>query len=528
MPSSIQRKMAGGAVWMVLLALVERSLGLISMLILARLLGPTDFGVVGMALSFIVMAQLMSTFGFDIALIHDQDATESHYHTAWTFNVLIGVVILLVMLAAAGPISAFYSHPEVFPVVCVLALGPLIGGLENIGVVAFRKDLDFRKEFLFQISRKIIGFCVTVPLAFWLRNYWALVAGTLAARLAGTAVSYLSHPFRPRLSFAKTASLLRFSGWLLLNNSLGFLKERLSDFIVGRQLGAGALGLYNVSYEFSHLPTTEIGAPINRALLPGFAKLSEPGAVQSAYVNAMGMLAIVAIPAAVGISAVAHFFIPVVLGGKWIDGVPLMEVLSISGAFLMFQSSICSILISKGFPSTATRTNAFFVALLLALMLLLTPRFGALGAAYAVLATTTSTMPAYVDQLRLRIGVPISAFVYALARPATAAAGMFLVIRAALPHYSTALPALHAAAWLVTGVVLGTITYVFFVSMLWFAAGRPPGAERLILDTSRRRLVRLFSKRRVVQLKFRHSRPLRNAVGIAGAQKCFRENAKNG
>ena len=110
MPSSVQSKMARGAGWMLLVALADKGIGLISVLILARLLAPADFGIVAMALSFIFMAQLLTAFGFDIALIQDQQATRAHYDTAWTFNVALGLTILLSMVAAANPIAAFYKQ----------------------------------------------------------------------------------------------------------------------------------------------------------------------------------------------------------------------------------------------------------------------------------------------------------------------------------------------------------------------------------------------------------------------------------
>lgn len=492
MTSSVQRKMAKGAMWMVLLTSTTRVLGLISMLILARLLTPADFGIVAMALSFVFLAELLSAFGFDVALIHNQNATESHYNTAWTFKVILGFVILLLMVALADPISRFYDQPDVFWVVCALAAGPLVVASENIGVVAFRKDLEFHKEFAFQISRKVIGFIVTVPLAIWMGNYWALVIGTLASHLAGTITSYLVHPFRPRFSLSESASLFGFSKWLLLNNVCGLLKERLSDFVIGRMAGPAALGVYNISYEFAHLPTTEIGAPINRALLPGFAKLSEPAAVQSAYMNAMGMLAIVAIPAAAGIMAVAQYFVPVVLGKKWVDGIPLMEILSISGAFLMFQASICSLLIAKGHPAVVARTNALFVALLIGFLSLLVTPFGSIGAAYAALATTSLTMPVYLHVLRKRVGVPIKAFVHSVIRPVLAAAGMVIVIYSIVPMYSIEMTSLHASMWLLVGVLSGVGSYAVFVLLIWIAIGRPYGPERMIVDIVRARLARMI------------------------------------
>src|SRR5579872_1788111 len=109
--ASVQSKMGHGALWLMLLTLVDRGLGLLSTLILARLLSPTDFGIVAMALSFVFLAQLLSACGFDVALIHNQSATETHYHTAWTLNALLGIVIMLLSVAAARPLAAFYHQP---------------------------------------------------------------------------------------------------------------------------------------------------------------------------------------------------------------------------------------------------------------------------------------------------------------------------------------------------------------------------------------------------------------------------------
>jgi lipopolysaccharide exporter len=491
MPHSVQSRMARGAFWLMLLTLVDRSLGLVSTLILVRVLLPTDFGIVAMAYSFIALAQLLSAFGFDVALIHKQNAGEDYYHSAWTMNVLLGVAITAVTLAAAQPVADFYNTPIVFWVVCTLAISPLVGGFENIGVVAFRKDLNFDKEFKFQVSRRLIGFAVTVPLAFWLRSYWALVFGTIAMRIAGVVASYMVHPFRPRFSLVQARNLLGFSKWLLVNNVLGLLKERLSDFTIGRLAGPTALGVYNITYEFSNLPTTEIGAPINRALLPGFAKLDDSIALRDTYRQTMAMLAIVAIPAAAGIMAVAPFFVPVVLGSQWLSGTPLMEVLALSGAVLMFQASICSVLIARGFPRTVTGANAVFVALLVGFLFLFVPEWGAKGAAYAALCTTTATMPVYLFNLRRRVGLPIRAFMQAVTRPALAACVMVLAVRSSMPTYFPGMSGATASGWLIAGVAIGAFVYLSLIAIFWVLAGRPTGAERLVFDHVRARILTL-------------------------------------
>jgi len=483
---------------MVLFKLVERGLGLVSTLILVRILLPADFGIVAMALSFISMAEALTALGFDIALIQNQQATKAHYNTAWTGNLLLGTAITVLMLALAGPIATFYRRPEVFWVVCALASGPLITGCENIGVVAFRKELDFRKEFAFQISRKVVGFLVVVPLAFWLRSYWALVAGILASKLAGSVISYLVHPFRPRLSWARLGPLFRFSRWMLFINMVTFFKERSTDFFIGRLHGAGSLGLYGVSYELAHLPTTELGAPINRALLPGFAKLSRPEEVQQVYASAVAILAFLALPAAGGVFAVAPYLVPVMLGAKWLESVALIEVLALNGAVVLFHSSLSAVLIGRGHPARVTMAAAMHVVLLIVLLAVFSEHFGVIGAAYAVLSASILSTPIYLHQFREALAIGPGVFLRAIIRPALATAFMIAIVRWALPEYHAAMSIQFAMAALLGGVLLGIACYAVGAIGLWLVVGRPDGAERLVLDRVvtevRRRFTRRFRK----------------------------------
>ncbi len=485
MPQSVQRRMATGAIWMVLFKLVERGLGLISTLILARLLGPADFGIIAMAISFIAMAELLTAFGFDIAIIQTPQATVEHYNTAWTCNVLLNLGVAMLMLAVALPIADFYRKPEVAWVVGALAFGPLIAGAENIGVVAFRKELDFKREFRFQVSRKLIGFMVVVPLALWLRSYWALVAGMLVSKSAGTAMSYLMHPFRPRFALSRFRELFRFSRWLLFNNLVGFFKERSSDFFIGRLYGPASLGAYNIAYELAHLPTTEIGAPINRALLPGFAKMGPGDEISAAYASAVGVLATLALPAAALIFAVAPFLVPVLLGPKWLSAVPVMAVLALNGALMLFHASIGAVLMGRGFSLQVGIANASYLVVLLALLFLFSTQFGVVGAAYAALLTTVLCTPIYLYQIRRCLDIGAGVFLKAVARPMAAALMTAGSLRWVLPNYESTMSVFVAAAWLLGGLAAGVLTYTALAVALWALSGWPAGAERAVLDRLR-------------------------------------------
>jgi lipopolysaccharide exporter len=468
---------------MILFKWVERGLGFLSTLFLVRLLSPSDFGMVSMAMSFIFMAELLAAFSFDVALIQNQSATTDHFHSAWTANFMLGASITAIMLLSAAPVAHFYHQPGVFKVICLLSLGPLFSGLENIGVVAFRKELDFRKEFIFQVSRKVIAFSVTIPLAFWLHSYWALVAGTLASKLGGTVMSYWVHPFRPKFSLSEAPSLLRFSRWLLLNNFVNFLKERSSDFVIGRFFGPAPLGVYNVCNEFASLPSNEMGAPINRAVLPGLAKVAgNPSVIRNAFANVSGMVAALAIPAGAGIFAVSHYLVPVVLGKKWLEGVPVMEVLSLNSSMMVFHGTVITALIATGNPFAATASNGLFVVVLLIGLFTLTGRFGPVGAASAVLTATLVTTIMYLLQLRKYVYVPLSNFPRIVMRPVLASCAMIAAVRWLLPAYSIDMPGPRAGLWLGVGVAVGAVVYALTLAALWTVMGRPDGAERQVFS----------------------------------------------
>lgn len=485
MTENVQHKMATGAVWMVLFKLMERGLGLISTLVLVRLLMPEDFGIVAMAMTFITMAEMLTAFGFDLAIIQNKDATEQHYSTGWTGNLLIGASICLVMLLCAQPISQFFGRDELIWAVSALALGPMLGSLENIGIVAFRKELAFRREFIFQVSKKLVSVAIVIPLALLWRNYWALVVGTLLARVYGVILSYVMHPFRPRLTLEKFGEMYRFSRWLLFNNAIAFFKERSTDFFVGRRLGPAALGLYNISYELANLPTTELSAPINRALLPGFAKLGSVGEVAVAYSNAIGMLSLIALPAAAGIFAIAEYLVPVLLGDKWLGATQLLEVLAFNGALLLFHSSICAILIGRGYPKVVAMTNGAYVLILLLLLWWLTACYGVQGATYSVLGASLLATPIYLHQMKRCLGIGPMTFVSALVRPLAASTLMALAIRGLLPEFDSTSDFPFMTGWLAAGVVAGGGVYCLAIALLWMATGRKEGPEKILWQRGR-------------------------------------------
>ncbi len=156
----------------------------------------------------------------------------------------------------------------------------------------------------------------------------------------------------------------------------------------------------------------------------------------------------------------------------------------------LLQSSICTVIIASGRPDRVTKTNGVYVLTLLSLFALLVPSYGLSGAAYGVLVTSILSTPIYLSQLRRSVGVTPSVFLGAAARPVVAALAMALLVRWVLPEWTPALDLAVSIGWTIGGVTLGVFAYAAAIMLLWLAAGRPAGAERLVFEGLRQRFLK--------------------------------------
>lgn len=466
---------------MVLAKLAERLLGIASTLILARLLAPEDFGLVALATSIVAVIELLTAFGFDLALIRDPNATREHLDTAWSLNVVVGGIIGAILLLLAIPAAEFFREQRVTGILVVLSFIPVLAGLENIGVVAFRKEMDFRKEFLFLTGKKLAMFMTAIPLAAVTSNYWALVGGILVGRLASTAFSYWMHPYRPRWCTARVAELLGFSKWMLAVNAVNFFRVRFADFAIGRIEGPAALGIYSVGSEIANMPTSELVAPINRAVFPGYSLMGGDKAVlRQAYLSVTGVVALLCFPASAGIAAIAPILVPLALGPKWLNTIPVMQILAVFGLVTALQSNSLSIFLAIGKPRIPAILGTVHAIILVGGLLTFVPAQGIVGAAWVTLATGLALVPINFWLLMRNLDCRLLEIVGILWRPVVASGVTYWVVARFVEGVGAAgLAELAMATALAVG--LGIATYGVLVLLLWAIVGRPAGSESAVL-----------------------------------------------
>ena len=370
-----------------------------------------------------------------------------------------------------------------------LALCTLIEGFDNIGVVAFQKSLELHKEFWFGLTKKLVGFAVVVPLALWTSSYWALMAGILSTRLTSLVLSYFLHPFRPRWSWAGSRELVGFSKWLLLNNFLGFVFNRGTDFVIGKLAGPGPLGLYVVSYEIANLPTTELVWPISRAVFPGYARMANDlPQLRGAFVQVVGLVSLFTIPAGITIALVAEPLIHVLLGPKWSESVALIQVLAVFGVVRSIHGPTGSIYLALGKPGFIAAFQCIQITVAISLMLVLMPRLGTIGACYALLGGALVAATANYFMVLRELKMSIAELVGVLWRPLVGALAMTAAVAMAGPLWSGKTGADFSLLRLAALSAIACASYVISLLLCWWLASRPEGAESLIIRLGKSRL----------------------------------------
>jgi O-antigen/teichoic acid export membrane protein len=470
---------------MVGLRFADRSIGLLSTVVLARLLIPADFGLVTLANAMVAAVAIFGEFGFDTALIQNQRAERSHYDTAWTLGLVRGLIAACIIALLAGPMAVFFEDPRLANVIMALALVPLMEGFYNIGTVAFRKDLTLNKEFMFRILPRIAGAVTTAVFAFAWRDYWALVCGILAGTALRLVISYWMHRYRPRISIAAWREIMGFSRWMLVSSVAFFSNQKASTFVIAKFLDTTSLGLYSIANQISNLAAAELIAPIKLAIFPGYAKLAHDVVLlRKAFLDVYGILVLLALPVAIGIGLTAEFFVPILLGPRWGDAIPLIQILVISGGLRSLSTHVQPVYLAMNRPHLGAYAAVGRAIVSLPVLLFVLLHYGIMGAAIAEAFGQISVLASSMYLMHRMIQVGLFDIYNACWRGVSACGLMVLAVSAVksfLPDSSDELAG--QLLLLAVTVFVGIVVYICSILLLWRLSGRPPSSAEAYVFT---------------------------------------------
>lgn len=388
---SLGHRAVKGGMWILALRVVNRGLGFLRTVVLARLLSPGDFGIFGIALLAISFLENFSTTGINMALVQKKESIREYLDSAWTINIARAFVLFLILFFGAPAIAYFFESPAAEGVIRALAFIQLFYGAENIGTVYFQKDIRFEKVFLLKFGGMVANVVVSIILAFVLKTVWALVYGALCGAFIKTILSFVLHAYRPKLKIraGKIIELLHFGKWVFGSSILVFLITQGDDIFVGKVLGTATLGLYQMAYLLSNLPATEISNFVAQITFPVYAKMQNNiSMLRNAYFRVLQLVAFIVFPISGLILVLAGDFTYLFLGEKWLPMVPAMQILTIWGLVRAIGTTTTQVFNAVGQPDLSTKIKFSQLLLMAVLIYPLTSAWGLVGTALAVVWAT--------------------------------------------------------------------------------------------------------------------------------------------
>lgn len=485
-PTDLKSSFIRGAAWSMAMRWSIKLMGLISTVILARILSPGDYGLVAMAMLAVGLTEVLVNFGAETNILRQQVLDHDIIDSAWSLQLIQGGIVA-VLLALGAPLAAMYfEEARVVWIIWVIAAGVLVSGFTNIGITVARKNFQFALEYRFNIYSKVLAVAITLVAAFALRDYRALVLGIVAGYLSRVILSYTMHPYRPTWNTAHFHSMWHFSKWLLLSGIGNYASRNTDLLITGRLADAHTLGIYSVGAEIGQLPTAELGPPIMRAFLPTLSTIKDDmHRVRTTVLKTLGAINTMTIATACGFAAVAEPLTLVLLGEKWTEVAPFLAIFAIVGAFKVAVAPFTSLFLLQGLSKLHAQTMwAEFLAFILAASLL-APQFGIMGLAYARLISVMVYFMINLYITKSHSGIRYVQILNVLWRPII---GSLIMVATVI---LTPLLTDNIYLELIQKIITGAIVYISFILLTWKLCGGPDGIETTIFERLRLKTNRL-------------------------------------
>lgn len=320
-------------------------------IVLARLLTPHDFGVVAAGMVVMVVAWQLTDLGTSAVVIQREAVDDALLSSLFFFNLLLGTLLAALTVTLAGPMANGLGQPAAAPAIQALAAVSLLGALGNMHHALLRRTMQFGRLATVNIANAVVNGAVGIGLAFAGAGIWALVAGTVAGVAVSTAGAWLYVAWRPSPSFSlhRLREVARFSINFFLSSALAVFFAQLDKVVISRMLGGVALGTYTVAQRTVTSPMNAVGATVSTVSFSAFAREQDnPETLRAGAIRATGVVALVVLPAMVGLAVMAEQAVLVVYGAQWEAAVPVIQVLAPVAVVQAVLSVTSSVMLAMG------------------------------------------------------------------------------------------------------------------------------------------------------------------------------------
>jgi len=458
---SLKKKAMQGVLWTGLAKASMQVMLVILMVVLARLLTPADFGVVGMAAIVTVAISMVNDRGLGTAIIQKSQIFESHLSSVFWGGILFSLLLFAISLFASYPLSAFFRNPLVQPVIAVQAIGFVIGSFGIVQKSLLTKNMEFKKLAIMEIASILASGLVSIVLAVLRFGVWSLVFGTLTRDAVNVLLVWIFCRWRPRwiFSWSDFKELFAFSAKVLGNDIASYGVANLDILIIGRLLGSEALGYYHLALNLVKTPVARLSAIVSKVAFPAFSAIQgDTKKMHKGYLTASSLLSIIIFPLLLGLALFAHEFIDLFMGAKWMNmALPLILLIPM-GLAKSIGVIRWPVLMALGRPDVELKWNLAY-ALPLAAVVYFGAQRGLNGAAAGISLLLLLTFP-LIQSLADRIFKLSDRRFYRSIAPAALAGAVMVAAVLILKSFILPLLDLDKRLNLAVGIILSGAVYL--------------------------------------------------------------------
>ena len=464
---SLKQQAVSGVKWTGLSRGFATLLAFITTAVLARILEPSDFGLMGMILIVTGFAQAFADAGISNALIYRQDATDEQLSSLYWLNIFAGVIIFLLVVGTRNLIVAYYREPRISGYLSVVAITFLINASGQQFRVLLRRDLRFRTLSVIEITASSIASIAAIGIAILGGGVWSLVIRSIMLALVTSlmCISWAARDGRlPHLHF-KRIDLEGFAGFGLYQmgeRAINYLSGNVDNLIIGRFLGAEALGYYSLAFQLIKFPLAQFNPIITQVAFPTFSKIKDDDVLRRGYLKVVSFISSVAFPMMAGMFVVAPLLVEVVYGSTWLPAVAAIRILCVVGVLKAVDNPIGSLILSKGRADIGFYWNIFAVVIMVAASWI-GVRWGIEGVAMSTLIVTAFVFfPASFYLRWIVVKMQVLPYLKTLLFPLITSALMVIVLWALFPiwtHFSQLVS-------LICQIGIGVLIYVLALFLL--------------------------------------------------------------
>lgn len=349
--SNLADRAIRGVFWSAIERLGPQVVQFVISIVLARLLLPEQFGLIGMLSIFLGLGKLFLDSGFGQALIQKRDATDLHYSSVFYANICLSLVASGILCLAAPLIAGFFGKPLLTPLTRALSLGLVLNAFGLIQGVLLTKRLNFRTQMKISLMASIGSGVVGITMAVLGFGVWSLIAQNLSSALFGTLLLWAFNTWRPRAIFSLAAlrGLFGFGSRLLASSILDTVFQNLYNVVIGKLFTPADLGHYTRAYTLQQLPAQTLSGSVGRVTLPLFAEIqNDPVRVRNGFQKAFRALALVNFPLMIGLLVCARPLVLTLLTDKWAPAIPYLQFLCVVGLLYPLHAINLNVLLALG------------------------------------------------------------------------------------------------------------------------------------------------------------------------------------